>query len=237
MVNICMKFHEGILNSFLIYRADTTISQNLLFSISKGHNSKNTQSRVMVLALCTSSHVALHLCKVSWKYLKQFLSPRADTILWQTDTDGQTTRAKTICLPTLWGRGGGGGRHNQIIMTPIIQSKFYPASLKAWQKAACTNFYYFCMSHLFFVFLSFVCNTTYSEKTTPQTYLLRQQKVRLLHHIQLKKKYNYKDETYFCHMWKTKGTDQSMLRSHAFIVCYLDSTVPTLTISLIPRLS
>ena len=60
------------LESFLSYRADTTISQNLLFSISKGHNSKNTQSRVMVLALCTSSHVALHLCKVSWKYLKPF---------------------------------------------------------------------------------------------------------------------------------------------------------------------
>ena len=47
------------------YRADKTILQNLLFSISKGHNSKNTQSRVKVLALCMSSHVALHLYKVS----------------------------------------------------------------------------------------------------------------------------------------------------------------------------
>ena len=46
------------------------MSQNLLFSISKGHNSKNTQSRVTVLALCTSSHVDLQLCKVSRKYLK-----------------------------------------------------------------------------------------------------------------------------------------------------------------------
>ena len=116
LVNICMKFHEDTLNGFKVtertwfylrncylqsskghnsksiksYRADTTISQNLLFSISKGHNSKNTQSRVTVLALCMSSHVALHLCKVSWKYLKWFLSDRADTILWQTD--GQTDR-------------------------------------------------------------------------------------------------------------------------------------------------
>ena len=147
LVNICMKFHEDILNGFkvtertqfclrncylqsskghnsksintrvmvlafctssyigkylnevswryferfLSYRADTTISQNLLFSISKGHNSKNTQSRVTVLVLCTSSHVPLHLCKVSWKYLKWFLSYRGDTILWQTDgrTDDQ----------------------------------------------------------------------------------------------------------------------------------------------------
>ena len=78
------------LERFLSYRADTTITQNLLFSISKGHNSKNTQSRVTDLALCTSSHVALHLCKVSWKYFKRFLSYRADTILWQTD--GQRDR-------------------------------------------------------------------------------------------------------------------------------------------------
>ena len=65
LINICMKLHEGILNGFLSNRADTTISQNLLFSISKGHNSKNMQSIVTVLAFCTSSHVALHLCKVS----------------------------------------------------------------------------------------------------------------------------------------------------------------------------
>ena len=57
---VCMKFHEGILKG---YRADMTISQNLLFS--KGHNSKNMQSRVRVLVLCMLSHVALHLCKVS----------------------------------------------------------------------------------------------------------------------------------------------------------------------------
>ena len=98
------------LERFLSYRADTTISQNLLFSISKDHNSKNMQSRVTILALCTSSHhVALHLCKVSWKYLKRFLSYWADTILWQTDgrTDDQ---GKNNMSPNL--RGGGGGRHN-----------------------------------------------------------------------------------------------------------------------------
>ena len=93
------------LERFLSYRADTTISQNLLFSISKDHNSKNTQSRVTVLALCTSSHVALHLCKVSWKYLKRFLVTER-TRFCDRQTDGQTTRAKIICLPTY------GGRHN-----------------------------------------------------------------------------------------------------------------------------
>ena len=102
--NVGEYFYEvswRYLERFLSYRADTTISQNLLFSISKGRNSKNTQSRVTVLALYTSTHVALHLCKVSWKYLELFWSYRADTILWQTD--GQTTKAKTRCLPTLRG--------------------------------------------------------------------------------------------------------------------------------------
>ena len=58
LVNICRKLHEGILNVFLSYRADTTISQNLLFSISKGCNSENTQSRVTVLVLyiCIKFH-------------------------------------------------------------------------------------------------------------------------------------------------------------------------------------
>ena len=36
LVNICMKFHEGTLNGL----PDTTISQNLLFSISKGQTPK-----------------------------------------------------------------------------------------------------------------------------------------------------------------------------------------------------
>ena len=92
----------------LSYRADTTISQKLLFSISKGHNSKNMQSRVTVLALCTSSHVALHLCKVSWKYLKRFWSYRADTILWQTDrqTDRRPGQKQDVSQPY-------GGRHNK----------------------------------------------------------------------------------------------------------------------------
>ena len=43
----------------------------------------------MVLVLCPLSHVALHLYKVSWKYLKGFWNYRADTILWQTDDQGK----------------------------------------------------------------------------------------------------------------------------------------------------
>ena len=101
------------LERFLSYRADTTISQNLLFSISKGHNSKNMQSTVTALALCMSSHVALHLCKVSWKYLKQFLSYRADRILWQTDWWTYRQGKNNVSQPY------GGGRHNQRTIGPV----------------------------------------------------------------------------------------------------------------------
>ena len=87
------------LERFMSYRADTTISQSLLFSISKGHNSKNAQSRVMVLTLCISSHNALYLCKVSWKYLKRSLIYRA----------GQKQYVSQY-----YGKGGGGGRHNHL---------------------------------------------------------------------------------------------------------------------------
>ena len=49
---------------------------------SKGNNSKSRQTRVMVHVFWTSSDGALHLCEVSWKYLKWYQSYRADTKLW-----------------------------------------------------------------------------------------------------------------------------------------------------------
>ena len=128
-----------VLECFLSYRADTTISQNLLFLISKGNNSKNTQSGVTALALCTSSHVALHLCKISWKYLKQFSSYRADTILWQRYFLWQTARAKKYASQPY------GGRHNnpfrpkfeliQAFMPVLIICKFDKYPIKGdWEK-------------------------------------------------------------------------------------------------------
>ena len=51
LANICFKFHEDIFKRFLSYRADTIKWQGLLFSVSKGHNSKNRQSRAIVLMM------------------------------------------------------------------------------------------------------------------------------------------------------------------------------------------
>ena len=120
LVNICTKFHEGTLNGFWVTERTWPYRKLYYFQFQRARTPKICNP-VMVLALCTSSHVALHLCKVSWKYLKQFMvlvlctsshvdlhlckvswkylkrfwSYRADTILW----DGQTTWAKTRMSP------------------------------------------------------------------------------------------------------------------------------------------
>ena len=54
VVNIYVKSREDSLNGVLSYRADTLISQNQLFSDSKGQISQNRQSSVTLLAFYTS---------------------------------------------------------------------------------------------------------------------------------------------------------------------------------------
>ena len=49
---------------------------------STGCDSKGMLTRVMVLVFCMSSHGALHLCEISWKYLKRFSTYRADMGTW-----------------------------------------------------------------------------------------------------------------------------------------------------------
>ena len=62
LVNICMKFHEDILNGFQVTERKRFCDR--LFFVtdsrqarSKGHNSKSVNTRVMVLKLCMSSNV------------------------------------------------------------------------------------------------------------------------------------------------------------------------------------
>ena len=57
----------------------------------------------MVLILRTSSEYALYLYKVSWKYLKGFLSYCPDTKSWRTDrrTDRRTDKVITVGLRRL----------------------------------------------------------------------------------------------------------------------------------------
>ena len=82
------------------FRADTKWHHKL----SKGNNSKNIQSRVLVLMHDIISQCALQVFEVWLKFLKRFSSYRADTIfVTDRQMDGQTDRRKgeTIYLPTL----------------------------------------------------------------------------------------------------------------------------------------
>ena len=69
-----------------------------------GINSKNIYPRVMVLALCISSNVVNSSVKFPEDILYGFQVTERARFLTDRQTDGQTTMAKTICLPTLkWG--------------------------------------------------------------------------------------------------------------------------------------
>ena len=57
LVNICMKFHEDILNSFKVTERMRFCLRNCYLQSSKGHNSKSIITRVMILAFCMSSNV------------------------------------------------------------------------------------------------------------------------------------------------------------------------------------
>ena len=65
LVNICMKFHEDTLNGFKVTERTQFCLRNCYLQSSKGHNSKSINTRVMVLAFCTSSNVGKYLYEVS----------------------------------------------------------------------------------------------------------------------------------------------------------------------------
>ena len=68
---------------FLRYGADTKLIWNYYKKNAKGNNPFKTESKVMVLFLCTLSDGALYLYKLSWRNLKRFLRYGADTkLLW-----------------------------------------------------------------------------------------------------------------------------------------------------------
>ena len=102
LVNICMKFHEDTLNSFKVTKRTQFCLRNCYLQSSKGHNSKSINTRVMVLAFCTSSNVGYICMKFHEDTLNGFQVTER-TRFCDGQTDGQTTQEKTICLPTLKG--------------------------------------------------------------------------------------------------------------------------------------
>ena len=100
VVELCMLsghalyFYQVLWNNlkrYQSYRADT-IS---IPKISKGNNSAKNVGGVNVVNLCMSSGHAFYLCQVSWNYLEQYQSYRADTISIRKITKGNNS-AKNV---------------------------------------------------------------------------------------------------------------------------------------------
>ena len=60
----------NIISQYLSYRVGKTIPHMLLFQFQNSHNLKTLQSTAIGTSFCTSSHVALHLCRVQLKHLE-----------------------------------------------------------------------------------------------------------------------------------------------------------------------
>ena len=58
VLNICMKFHENILNGLKLQSGHEYVVKIAIFQCSNGNNSERSQSRATVPALCTSSNSA-----------------------------------------------------------------------------------------------------------------------------------------------------------------------------------
>ena len=87
----CMSSHDALylceiswkyLVRFSTYKADMSTWWKWISSTFKRNNSKNRQTRVTVHVFCTSSHDALYLCEISWKYLVRFSTYKADMSTW-----------------------------------------------------------------------------------------------------------------------------------------------------------
>ena len=57
LANICMKFHEDTMIGFKVTEQTRFCLRNCYLQSSKENNSKSINTRVMLLAFCTSSNV------------------------------------------------------------------------------------------------------------------------------------------------------------------------------------
>ena len=107
LINIYMKFHEGILNGFWVTERTQPYHKFYYFQFQRAitpkiHNPElrflRSAHRLMLLYICVKFH----------EYISNSFGVIELTRFCGRQTDGQTTRAKTRCLPTLQG-----GRHNE----------------------------------------------------------------------------------------------------------------------------
>ena len=122
VVNLCMSSGHVLylcqvswnyLERYQRYRVDT-IS---IWKITKGNNSAKNVGRVTVVNLCMLSGHALYFYQVSWNYLEQYQSYRADTISILKITKGNNS-AKNV---------GGVNIVNQVSWNYLEQYQSYRA--------------------------------------------------------------------------------------------------------------
>ena len=84
LVNIYIKFHEGILNGFWVTERTQPYRKIYCFQFQRAVTPKihNLELRFLRSALCL---MLLYICVKFHENISRFWSYRADTILWQTD--------------------------------------------------------------------------------------------------------------------------------------------------------
>ena len=87
MLYISTKFREIISNSIKVIER----TRFLYWKLEKGNNSEKNVGGVNIVNLCKSSGHALYLCQLSWNYLEQYQSYRADTISIRKITKGNNS--------------------------------------------------------------------------------------------------------------------------------------------------
>ena len=99
MLNICMKFYEHILNGFTVIERTWFCHRNCFLRCSKGRNLKSINTRLQFLhsAFCPM------LVNICIKFHEDTLNcfQVTEQARFCDTMDGQTTQAKTMCLPTL----------------------------------------------------------------------------------------------------------------------------------------
>ena len=103
LVNICMKFHEGTLNGFWDTERTQPYRKIYYFQFQRAITPKLCNQDLRFLR--SASHLMLlYICVKFHENISNSFWVTERTQFCDRQTDGQTTRAKTICLPTL--RGG-----------------------------------------------------------------------------------------------------------------------------------
>ena len=98
LINTSMKFHEGTLNGFLVTERTGPYRKIYYFQMAITQKIRNPELRSL------RSARRLMLLYICVKFHENISNGFRVTERTRFVTDGQTTRAKTICLPTLkWG--------------------------------------------------------------------------------------------------------------------------------------